>query len=154
MATKYLDDTGLAYFWGKITDYVDTHSGGGSSTIGTVKTEALPSNLTVNNNTNTKLLEISLDKGVWVVACGVRWQSNATGIRKINFTTSQASSEQHLQVPPVNGNTTQMELTRIVQVSADNTPHYLNGMQTSGGQLTANSGGNGYGTYITAVRII
>ena len=27
---KYLDITGLTYLWGKITDYVDNHAGGGS----------------------------------------------------------------------------------------------------------------------------
>lgn len=29
MAKKYLDETGLAYFWSKIKAYVDSHSGGG-----------------------------------------------------------------------------------------------------------------------------
>ena len=31
MAKEYLDKTGLAYFWQKIKDYVDSHSGGGLS---------------------------------------------------------------------------------------------------------------------------
>lgn len=31
MATEYLDKNGLAYFWSKIKDYVDAHSGGASS---------------------------------------------------------------------------------------------------------------------------
>lgn len=30
MATKYLDETGLAYLWTKIKAYVDDHSGGGA----------------------------------------------------------------------------------------------------------------------------
>lgn len=29
MAKKYLDEVGLAYFWGKVKAYVDSHSGGG-----------------------------------------------------------------------------------------------------------------------------
>lgn len=34
---KYLDETGLAYFWGKVKDYIDSHSGGGgSSEIATI----------------------------------------------------------------------------------------------------------------------
>lgn len=33
MATKYLDSTGLAYFWSKIKAYGDTHWGGGSGVL-------------------------------------------------------------------------------------------------------------------------
>lgn len=29
--SKYLDNTGLAYFWGKVKNYVDTHAGGGGA---------------------------------------------------------------------------------------------------------------------------
>ena len=30
---KYLDDTGLAYLWGKLKTYIDAHSGGGGSNV-------------------------------------------------------------------------------------------------------------------------
>lgn len=33
MSTKYLDSTGLAYFWDKIKDYVDSHGGGGGDIV-------------------------------------------------------------------------------------------------------------------------
>lgn len=33
MANKFLDDIGLAYFWSKIKNYVDSHSGSGSNVI-------------------------------------------------------------------------------------------------------------------------
>lgn len=33
MAKKYLDYDGLLYLWGKIKNYIDTHSGGGGLTI-------------------------------------------------------------------------------------------------------------------------
>lgn len=34
MAKKYLDDTGLAHLWSKITDYVDTHGSSGGAVSG------------------------------------------------------------------------------------------------------------------------
>lgn len=133
---------------GNIT--IDEHT----SAIGTVKHASLASNQSVNNNANTSLVEISLDKGVWVVVAGLRWAQNSAGYRKLNISTSPNASDQQMCVAPVDGNSTQMVFQRIISVSADNTTYYLNGLQTSGNALNAMAGGDNWGTYITAVRII
>lgn len=36
MAKKYLDETGLSYFWSKVKAYIDAHSGGASFPVGSV----------------------------------------------------------------------------------------------------------------------
>ena len=40
MANKYLDLTGLAYFWSKVKDYVDVHSGSPTVTSGDITATA------------------------------------------------------------------------------------------------------------------
>lgn len=124
-----------------------------SSPIGTVKYASLTSNKSVPNNTGTELVRINLDKGVWVIVAGVRWATNANGYRQMNVYGVSGSTEIHLLTAPVSGHYTQMNFSRILEVSADNTPIYLNGRQTSGGALNALAGGGNWGTYITAVRI-
>lgn len=123
--------------------------------IGTVKYEYLPSNTSVANNTFVKLVEIKLDKGVWVVTGGIRWATNANGYRQLNIYHTSAAAEMHLTQVPISGNWMQMAYTRVIEISADNTPIYLNGRQTSGGALNALGGdAPNYGTYLTAVRIM
>lgn len=123
------------------------------SVVGTVKYEYLPSNKSCPNNTATELVTMTLDKGTWVIVAGVRWATNANGYRQMNVYGVSGSTEIHLLTAPVSGNFTQMNFSRILEVSADNTPIYLNGRQTSGGALNALAGGSNWGTYITAVRI-
>lgn len=122
--------------------------------IGTVKYASLASNKSVPNNAGTELVRISLDKGVWVIVAGVRWAENTNGYRQLNVYGVSGSTEIHLLTAPANGHYTQMNFSRILEVSADNTPIFLNGRQTSGSALNALAGGDNWGTYITAVRII
>ncbi len=53
---KYLDDTGLAYFWGKVTDYINNLSGGNS-----------PIELIENTDSSTKVPLRSLESGTYIL---------------------------------------------------------------------------------------
>lgn len=124
------------------------------NTAGQVVYNWLPSNTSVANNTATELVTMTLDKGTWVIVAGVRWAENTNGYRQLNVYGVSGSTEIHLLTAPTNGHYTQMNFSRILEVSADNTPIFLNGRQTSGSALNALAGGDNWGTYITAVRII
>lgn len=121
--------------------------------IGTVKYASLPSNQSVQHDTGTKLVEIRLDKGTWVVVAGIRWATNTSGYRQLNVYHVAGSTEIQLLTAPASGHYTQMNFTRVLEITADDTPIYLNGRQTSGGALNALAGGGNWGTYLTAVRI-
>ena len=125
-----------------------------SSKTGTLKYASLSTDKAVQNNTNTELCNITLDAGKWVVVAGIRWATNTAGYRKLNIMGGSAASDLQMTSAPISGNYTQMVFTRIIEVATNGTTYYLNGMQTSGSQLNALAGGNNWGTYITAVRII
>lgn len=150
--SSVVDSTGVA----KITNVVDTNDPivyGHSSPIGTIKYDYLSSETSIPNNTYRELCSVSLDKGVWIINAGVRWNTNTNGTREANIYATSGANEMQLTVLPIGGNWTQMNLTKVVTVTADGTPYYLNARQTSGGALSARVGGTNYGTYITAVRI-
>lgn len=123
------------------------------SAIGTIKTAYLTSDRSVANNTYVSLCSVSLDKGVWVITGGARWNTNANGSRDTNISTTAGNTAMQSTIQPNSNNWTQTNLTRIVSVSTDGTPYHLNARQTSGGALTARAGETNGGTYITAVRI-
>lgn len=126
--------------------------GGHSSAIGTVK-QAYATAKTVNNNTNTNLTSISLEAGTWVITAGVRFPSNATGLRRLNVTTSSGSANADVQLMAVNGGSTQLAYTLIVSPTATTT-YYLNCYQNSGSNLSLSAGGGENGlNFIRAVRI-
>lgn len=126
--------------------------GGHSSAIGTVK-QAYATAKTVNNNTNTNLTSISLEAGTWVITAGVRFPSNATGLRRLNVTTSSGSANADVQLMAVNGGSTQLAYTLVVTPSATTT-YYLNCYQNSGSNLSLSAGGGENGlNFIRAVRI-
>lgn len=126
--------------------------GGHSSAIGTVK-QAYATAKTVNNNTNTNLTSISLEAGTWVITAGVRFPSNATGLRRMNVATSSGSANADVQLMAVNGGSTQLAYTLIVSPTATTT-YYLNCYQNSGSNLSLSAGGGENGlNFIRAVRI-
>lgn len=130
--------------------YVNNHS----SPIGTVKYAQLTSNKSVPNNTGTMLTSISLEAGVWVIVCGVRWATNNNGYRRMNLATVSGATDIQYVVHPVQGEWTQAIFTRILEVESTTT-YYLNAYQNSGSAINAiGAAGTNYGTYITAVRII
>lgn len=129
--------------------YINNHT----SPIGTVKTGYLPSDKSVANNSYVSLCSVSLDKGVWIITGGVRWNTSANGSRDTNISTTKGDTSMQLTVQPNSNNWTQTNLTRIVSVSVDGTTYHLNARQTSGNALTARAGETNGSTYITAVRI-
>lgn len=123
-----------------------------SSNIGTVKV-ANAAATTVNNNTNTNLTSLSLEAGTWVITAGVRFPSNATGLRRMNVATSSGSANADVQLMAVNGGSTQLAYTLIVSPTATTT-YYLNCYQNSGSNLSLSAGGGENGlNFIRAVRI-
>lgn len=123
-----------------------------SSNIGTVKV-AYAAATTVNNNTNTNLTSLSLEAGTWVITAGVRFPSNATGLRRMNVATSSGSANADVQLMAVNGGSTQLAYTLIVSPTATTT-YYLNCYQNSGSNLSLSAGGGENGlNFIRAVRI-
>lgn len=129
-----------------------------SSPIGTVKYASLPSAKSVPTSTSSttnavKLCEINLDAGTWMITCGVRWATNATGWRRCNLTNTTPATDIQLQCSAVSGSSTQMVFSTIREISSNNTPLYLHGAHLAGSNLNADAGGTNWGTYITAVRI-
>ena len=128
-------------------------TGGHSSAIGTVKYAQLTSNKSVSSGTGTELCSFSLEAGVWVINAGVRWATNSSGWRRANISNTSGATDIQCVVAPVNGEYTQMNFSRILELSSTTT-YYLNGYQNTGSALNAlGSSGTNYGTFMTAVRI-
>lgn len=144
-------------FYCNMDTYFETgnvYMSGHISPIGTVKYAQLTSNKSVPNNTGTMLTSISLEAGVWVIVCGVRWATNNNGYRRMNLATVSGATDIQYVVHPVQGEWTQAIFTRILEVKSTTT-YYLNAYQNSGSAINAiGAAGTNYGTYITAVRII
>ena len=123
-----------------------------SSAIGTVKS-AYASAKSVATATNTNLTSISLEAGTWVVTGGVRFPNNATGLRRMNISTSSASEWADVQLPAASGGSTQLAYTVIVSPSATTT-YYLNCYHNAGSALSLIAGGGENGAnFLRAVRI-
>ena len=139
----------LAVDWnGMIT--IDNHS----SPIGTVIDAYLTSAKSVAKETGTELCNITLDKGTWLCICGVRFPQNTTGYRRASFNTTKGSSDANMQVAPVTGSTTQLQFTRIFEVSEDGTKYYLNAYHSATTSLTMPAGSTQTANYVRAIRIL
>ncbi len=136
---------------------------GHTTAIGSTLTARNTSTVAVNTSTATALCSLSIPKGVWVVACGVRWPANTTGYRAAKLHTTSASvtttnADIITFAQNMSGTVYQMQFTKIVEVTATTQTWYLNVVQNSGSQLTmptgaTQTGTNPYGSYIHAVRI-
>lgn len=123
-----------------------------SSAIGTVKVK-YASAKSVSSGTNTNLTSISLEAGTWVITGGVRFPNNATGYRRMNISTSNASGWADVQLPALNGASTQLAYTVIVSPTATTT-YYLNCYHNAGSALSLVAGGSENGiNFLRAVRI-
>lgn len=109
---------------------------------------------TVNNNSNTNLTSISLEAGTWVVTAGVRFPSNASGLRRMNIATASGSANADVQTPAASGGSTQLAYTVILSPTSTTT-YYLNCYQNSGTNMSLVAGGGENGlNFIRAVRIL
>ena len=136
----YLDKTGLTYFWGKIKDYVDSHSGGGEATIlggvnGTETTVSVASGTSVGS-----IASFSLTTGIWQVHVYARFASNATGRRLICLSTVAADagsgSWNRAASTAINGTYTYLHINTTWQVTGSSQTVYVNGYQNSGSSLS------------------
>ena len=125
---------------------------GHSSAIGTVKVQ-YASAKSVSSATNTNLTSISLEAGTWVITGGVRFPNNATGYRRMNISTSNASGWADVQLPALSGVSTQLAYTIVVS-PASTTTYYLNCYHNAGAALSLVAGGSENGiNFLRAVRI-
>lgn len=108
--------------------------------------------VSVPNETATAITSIVIPAGCWILACGARFPSNATGRRVANISTTSGNSASHVSQPAVSGAVTQMNFTFITEV-ASNTRFYLNVWQNSGSTLSVPASSSGEYTFIRAMRI-
>lgn len=77
MSTKYLDSTGLAYFWDKIKDYVDSHGGDG----GTPTVYNAPWTATSSSGGSVQVTgDITLPPGIYIAILKVPICSQTSGL--------------------------------------------------------------------------
>lgn len=116
--------------------------------IGARKTVSLSSEKTIKTATGTAVCSISLEAGVWLVLCNVRWSSNSSGIRRCNFSTTSGSTDMNYQIGACAG-VCQIRWPTVVAPTSTTT-YYLNAYQNSGSSLTLPTTGNG----VTAIRLV
>lgn len=134
-----------------------------TTAIGSTLTARNTSTVSVPTSTATDICSISLPKGVWVVACGLRWPANTTGHRcgKLHSTSkgiTATNADVITFAQNMSGTVYQMQWTKIIEVTAASQTWYLEAFQNSGSTLTmptgsTQTGTNPYGSYIHAVRI-
>lgn len=82
---------------------------------------------------------VQLTKGTWIVICKVRFSSNSTGFRRMNFADTSGAAGWTVSLPAVSGGTTDMQMVSIIDLN-DTATYYLNVWQNSGANLTLPSG--------------
>ena len=107
---------------------------------------------TAASGTNTNLMNIVLDKGVYVINSVASFSANGSGLRQLFLSYSSAGSlinrfAVFQNSPTSSGSATRISLTTILDIAADDTAVYLVGLQTSGSSLTVD------GIGMQAVRI-
>lgn len=123
-----------------------------NSPIGTIIESHPTTAISVPTSTATKLCQIILYPGTWVVTYGVRFPANNTGIRRINLATSSGAGDSNIQVNATTSGITQLTSTRVYNLSSQTT-FYLNAWQNSGSTLSLVAGGDNYANYVKAIRI-
>ena len=96
---------------------------------------------TAASGTNTNLINIVLDKGVYIINAAASFSANGSGLRQIYLSYSNAGSlinrfAVFQNSPTSSGSASRISLTTILDITADNTTVYLVGLQTSGSSLT------------------
>lgn len=145
----------------------DIRLAGHSSGIGTIKKAYLSANKNCNSGSWYALCNVSLEAGVWLVTCGLRWYDGRmissavnTGKRGGNLSSTSGNNSENVMIAPAQWGTTSLRFSVILNLTAT-TRYYLNGYQSnsdgtngSGLPLTMPSSGYGYGNFIEAVRIL
>lgn len=105
--------------------------------IGTYKSNTLGSSLTVTNNSNTSILALSLEPGVWVINGRAMFPSNATGFRQICVGPTEDDIDQPSRMiyKANDGIATYVQTTRVYKATST-TLMRLTVRQSSGQSLT------------------
>ena len=104
--------------------------------------------VTIENNTWTALVGVTVPAGIYVFTAFARFTGNTAGVRTLNLSTTSGDAGTMVRDVPSTSGVTQMNLTLVIPVASERTI-YLNAHQTSGSALTCDSAG----TFIRAVRI-
>ena len=104
------------------------------------------SSTSLANNTVATIAEVTLDKGIYLLTGSCRYSANVNGYRTLLFarsgsTYNAADRYAVMRVGATQSNTTYLQVTWPVEITADNTTIYLNALQDSGSTLTADSNG-------------
>lgn len=98
-----------------------------------------PSSAIASGSSFNKLGSLAFTKGVYLLVCGVQWQANSSGYRKICISTSSGGSSMGavnlVMGAPSPSDITSQQITTLLKITS-NTTLYLNGAQTSGSSLT------------------
>ena len=125
---------------------------GHNSPIGTVIDSYLETAKNATSGTWVEICHITLDPGVWLITCGVRWPSNSTGYRRLNISETSADNTVNLSVVPVNGTVTQTRMSRVFNLTTQKT-YYLNATHNAGTTLSMPAGGAESINFMRATRI-
>lgn len=114
----------------------NTVTDGYLSTIGTYEGTS-PNSVSVPNNTETQIASLSLTAGLWSITCAVRFDPNATGIRRAYFQRGSAGVwvADNTSTNAINGTYTWLNFSNLVNLGAT-TEIKLFAAQNSGGSLT------------------
>lgn len=144
MATKYLDNTGLAYFWSKIKNYGDSHWGGGVTTgivynFGAVTGQEFADKKINSGSSWTGYATFNLPAGAWLVFICVQFATNNTGYRQFTVSDSNATSAGTL-IRTTRMGATPGAATACTECfpAVGNRTYYVNVCQNSGAQLNVN----------------
>lgn len=102
-----------------------------------------PSAFSLASATWKTIATLTLDVGVYLLVSGVRFASNATGIRRVQISRSADADNQYgiisnQALNAVDGTYTYCNVTYFANITADDTVYYLNAYQNSGSALTTN----------------
>lgn len=91
----------------------------------------------------TQVASFTLTKGTWLVGFGLQFAKNATGFRIMKQSTNASETSvggrtDFMIMPSSGGNySDELQLVKLVSVSADSQTMYIHGMQNSGSALNA-----------------
>ena len=144
------DENGVAYI-----PSTEIRLKGHSSNIGTTKNAYLSTATSVSSGgSNAKsLCQLSLEAGTWIIIYGARFPTNTTGNRCVNMSTTKNDQSAMQVVAPASGGVTQTRAALVVTPSSTAT-YYLSVSHTATSALTMPASGTGYGTFMTAVRLM
>lgn len=119
-----------------LDDYSEKHA---VIVAGAVNGSTSIASKSVPNNTLTELGSFELSEGLWIVKVHLRWNSNGTGYRMFNISTTSLDDDglsvwNNVQVAASPAGNTHMYLVTFLQPTVT-TRYYVNASQTSGGSL-------------------